>query len=123
MNLNITPEYLDKIDKEKVFKAYLRFKFSQLLNQKKTKFGSSLSVSDLTFPSHCPILGIELDYFNEVMADNSPSLDRVDPDGGYVPGNVLIVSMKANRIKMNGTLDEIVKIAEYIKKHNSKGLL
>jgi hypothetical protein len=52
-----------------------------------------------------------------VIGDNSPSLDRVDPDGGYVAENVVIVSMKANRIKQNGTLDEILKIAEYIKQH------
>jgi hypothetical protein len=117
MKLELKSGYLEKVDKEKMFLAYLKFKFNQLLNQKKTKFGSSLSVHDLTFPSHCPILGIEIDYFNDVIGDNSPSLDRVDPDGGYVAGNVLIVSMKANRIKQNGTLDEILKIAEYIKQH------
>jgi hypothetical protein len=120
MKLELEDGYLGRIDKEKVFRSYLKFKFNQLLNQKKTKFGSSITVNDLTFPSHCPILGIELDYFNEVIADNSPSIDRVDPDAGYTPGNVLIVSMKANRIKMNGTLDEIIKIADYIKKHQNK---
>jgi len=117
MKLELQSGYLDKLDKEKMFLGYLKFKFNQLLNQKKTKFGSSLSVHDLTFPSHCPILGIEIDYFNDVIGDNSPSLDRVDPDGGYVAENVVIVSMKANRIKQNGTLDEILKIAEYIKQH------
>lgn len=117
MKLELESGYLDKIDKEKMFLSYLKFKFNQLLNQKRAKFGSSLTIQDLTFPSHCPILGIEIDYFNEVMADNSPSLDRVDPDGGYVAGNVVIVSMKANRIKQNGTLDEILKIAEYIRQH------
>jgi hypothetical protein len=120
MKLELKPGYLESLPTEKVFKSYLKFKFNQLLNQKKAKFGSSLSVSDLTFPSHCPILGIPLDYFNEVMADNSPSLDRVDPNGGYVPGNVVIVSMKANRIKQNGTLDDILKIAEYIKQNLPK---
>jgi hypothetical protein len=119
MKLDFQEGYIDNVDREKVFLAYLKFKFNQLLNQKKTKFGSSLSVTDLTFPSHCPVLGIELDYFNEVMADNSPSLDRVDPKGGYVAGNVLIISMKANRIKQNGTLEDILKIADYIKKHNN----
>lgn len=33
--------------------------------------------------------------------DNSPSLDRIDPTKGYVPGNVQVVSFLANRAKSN----------------------
>ena len=32
-------------------------------------------------------------------SNDSPSIDRMKPDLGYVPGNVRIVSQKANRLK------------------------
>lgn len=49
----------------------------------------------------CPVLGIELRCGDRKMHDGSPSLDRIHPDGGYVRGNVAIISYLANRIKQN----------------------
>jgi hypothetical protein len=43
-------------------------------------------------------------------APNSPTIDRIDPRLGYVPGNVHVVSHRANRIKNNATLEEFEKI-------------
>lgn len=63
----------------------------------------------------CPILGLELDYFAEKTQENSPSFDRIDPSKGYVTGNVLIVSWRANRIKNDGTSEEHERIAQYIR--------
>jgi hypothetical protein len=118
MKLNLQDGYLDSIDVESMFKSYLSFKFKQLLNQKKNycvknNVDFDLCVEDLTFPSHCPVLGIELNYFSEVMSNNSPSLDRFDPNGGYVKGNVVVISMRANRLKMNASPDELMAIAKY----------
>lgn len=76
----------------------------------------SIEFGDLDFPTHCPVLGIELDYFTEEgYKDNSPSFDRVDPNKEYVKGNVAIISMRANRIKNNGTAEEHEKIAAFIR--------
>jgi len=72
--------------------------------------------SEIKWVSHCPILGIELDYFLEYRAENSPSFDRIDPSKGYVTGNVQIVSWRANRIKNDGSPEEHRKIAEYLDK-------
>ena len=68
----------------------------------------------LEWPTHCPILGIELDYFSEYRAEASPSFDRLDTSKGYVPGNVQILSWRANRIKNDGTAEEHRKIADYL---------
>jgi hypothetical protein len=76
-----------------------------------------LDFGDLEFPTHCPVLGMELDYFNTTPKDNSPSFDRVDPNKGYVKGNVMIISKKANTIKSNGSAEDHLRIAEYIKKY------
>ena len=75
----------------------------------------SIDFGDIDFPTHCPILGIELDYFTEEgYSDNAPSFDRIDPEKEYVKDNVAIISMRANRIKNNGTAEEHRKIADFI---------
>jgi hypothetical protein len=78
----------------------------------------TIDFGDLTFPTHCPVFGLELDYFTEQgWTDNAPSFDRVDSTKGYTKGNVVIISMRANRIKNNGTAEEHEKIAAFIRQH------
>lgn len=124
MNINFLPGYEIKYTKEQLFEIYLRTKFTSTLNViiqkcKKKNIEFDLTVDDLTFPSHCPVLGIELNYFNNIICDDSPSLDRINPNIGYIKGNVEIISMKANRIKSNGSLDEILQVATYLKTKNN----
>lgn len=76
-----------------------------------------LNFGDLEWPTHCPMLGIELDYFNEFRKDNSPSFDQIIPGKGYVKGNVVIVSFRANLIKNSGTAEEHRRIADWLDKH------
>jgi hypothetical protein len=61
-------------------------------------------------PGVCPILGIPIVIDGKGQRDDCPSADRRIPELGYVKGNVRIVSMKANRIKNNATLEELEKI-------------
>ncbi len=62
----------------------------------------------------CPILGIPLYISDGGASDNSPSLDRMNNDKGYVKGNVLVCSWKANKIKQHGTAEEHRKIADFL---------
>lgn len=48
--------------------------------------------------NRCPIEGCELKPFGG-RTDDSPSIDRIIPELGYVRGNVQILSYKANRAK------------------------
>ena len=65
------------------------------------------------FPSHCPDLNIELVYGNKGKAGpNSATVDRIQPDLGYVPGNVRIISRKANAMKQDASFEEMLTIAE-----------
>lgn len=70
-----------------------------------------ITAADLPLPQFCPLLGIELCYCNDKLQPNSPSIDRVDPTLGYIPGNVWIISHKANCVKNNLTSDELGRIA------------
>ena len=66
----------------------------------------------LTFdeiPVVCPILKIPLSTGHRY---NAPSLDRIVPRLGYVPGNVRIISWRANALRNNGSASELRAVAE-----------
>lgn len=67
-------------------------------------------------PSHCPVLGIPLmrSTTNGAMS-NSPSIDRIIPERGYVEGNVIVVSMLANTIRSTATPEQIMQVGEFYK--------
>lgn len=82
---------------------------------------ATITPADLDWPSHCPVLGIELDYpersgmrGTQHAQANWPSLDRWDSTKGYVPGNVFVISYRANTLKNSATYDEILKVAKYL---------
>lgn len=70
----------------------------------------SITADDISIPSHCPILSLPL---VQGSGDGSPSLDRIKPELGYVPGNVIVVSNRANRIKNDATPQELYALAEF----------
>jgi hypothetical protein len=88
-------------------------------NCNKTLHQFDIEFGDLEWPTHCPALGLELDYatFGSYrMPENAASFDRIDPSLGYVKGNVVIISWRANRIKNDGTAAEHRAIAEWLEK-------
>jgi len=74
-----------------------------------------LSIDDVKdVPIFCPVLGLELKAGTGRNSPNSPSLDRTIPHLGYVKGNVAWMSLRANRLKSDGTMEEHLKIVEYL---------
>lgn len=69
-----------------------------------------LPVAEVIIPHSCPALGIEL-RIGQGRSLNSPSLDRIEPQLGYVSGNVRVISDKANRLKGNRDLTMIIERA------------
>jgi len=53
---------------------------------------------DVFVPNRCPVLGLPLQTQGQ-RSDRSPSLDKIEPALGYVPGNVRVISDRANRLK------------------------
>lgn len=72
-----------------------------------------LTAKDIKIPKRCPVLGIPLRVTPGQQSDNSPSLDRIRPKRGYVKGNVVVISMRANRIKSDATIQEIQRMAKF----------
>jgi hypothetical protein len=79
-----------------------------------------LDPSMLTIPKTCPILGIPLFKATGRQSDNSPSLDRIYSDRGYMIDNIHIISWKANRLKNNGNIQELRKIVDYFEAIDAK---
>jgi hypothetical protein len=65
----------------------------------------------------CPVLGIPFNWKNPVMSYDSPTLDRMVPELGYVKGNVAVISLRANMIKTNATSQEVGKVYSWMKKN------
>jgi hypothetical protein len=63
----------------------------------------------------CPILGLPLVVAVERLTDGSPSLDRINAVWGYTPGNVAVISNKANRAKNNLTARELDRIVRWMR--------
>lgn len=74
---------------------------------------TSSDILHLDLPISCPILNIPLVYNRGQVCDNSFSIDRKNPDVGYTPDNIWVISMKANRAKNNLTLDELAKLGNF----------
>jgi hypothetical protein len=92
--------------------AYLLNVARQRCKRTGTEF--CITESDLTMPTHCPLLGTLLNTYAENV-DVHPSIDRINPALGYVPGNVWIISHRANRIKSDASFEELIKIGLRLK--------
>ena len=68
----------------------------------------------LPFPKTCPVLGIELRRGIKVNDPNSWSIDRIDNTKGYTPGNVAVISRRANILKRDATAAESKAISEWL---------
>lgn len=69
--------------------------------------------------NRCPVFDIALVIGDRYTTDNSPTLDRLNHDAGYEPGNVAVISMKANRAKQRLTAAELERVAAWMR---SRGL-
>ena len=64
----------------------------------------------------CPIFKIEMiSNFGGIALDNSFSLDRINPKLGYVKGNIMIISYRANVLKNNANIEELELILNFLK--------
>lgn len=82
-----------------------------------------LTVDDIVIPELCPVLGIPLvatvGEGRVPMQENTnaPTLDRIDPSKGYVRGNVMVISARANFLKADASLSEAEAVYRYMALH------
>lgn len=76
---------------------------------------------EVSLPVACPCCDVVLEIGG---GRNSPSLDRIQPLLGYVPGNVWVICLRCNAIKNDATPDELRRIADRIESfglHDGRG--
>lgn len=77
---------------------------------KRTGVEFDLTHDDVTVPDLCPVFGTPLVPGD---GDNAPTLDRIRNTEGYVRGNVVVVSMRANRMKSDSSVAELRALADF----------
>lgn len=108
--------------KEEVSKRYYANRERQILHniRRRARLKSlpfDLEVEDIMSPEVCPILGLTLERsFGRGHQRNSPSVDKIRPELGYVKGNVQVISQKANTMKADATPEELRMFAKWILK-------
>ena len=88
--------------------------FFAKLRAKKKGLEFDITIDDITIPKLCPILGITLIKDGIKQNDNSPSIDRINNLKGYTKDNIQVISWKANNIKGIGSLEDHIKLVDYM---------
>jgi hypothetical protein len=73
----------------------------------------TLKIDDIIIPDFCPVLGIKLETGNRKNHFNAPSIDRINNTKGYIKENIVVVSTRANLLKKDATIDELIMIAKF----------
>jgi hypothetical protein len=82
-----------------------------------------ITEADFDIPEFCPVfpwLKLEFSSGRATRPDNIPTLDKIVPSLGYVPGNVAIISMRANRLKSDASAEELQAILDWIHEQAKK---
>jgi hypothetical protein len=79
----------------------------------------SIDLNDITIPAVCPVLGIKLQRTAVDRSASTPSLERIKPELGYVKGNVLVVSWRANRLKSDASVEELGKLFSFYSQYGT----
>lgn len=95
-----------------------RVMFNNAKSRAKTRgIPFTIKFEDVYWPSCCPVFKTSFNFWGSLRrgySDWLPSFDRIDPKKGYVPGNVQIISARANRLKCDATVDELRRVVDYM---------
>ena len=78
----------------------------------------TITQEHIIIPQVCPVFKVPL----QKNTPFAPSLDRFIPELGYVPGNVYVISRKANAMKSNGTLTDVKMLLEWMQSHTNPSI-
>ena len=79
-----------------------------------------LKEKDIIIPKVCPVFKKPFVFGTGKQEAFSPSVDRVDNTKGYIKNNIIVVSVKANFLKNNATIKELILLADFYKQLNKE---
>lgn len=131
-----TPGYRARLDKQTAQNRALKLAdpqrrwAKQAINASRRRAKARGIAFDLTLdwllehlPERCPLLGVALVYDNSTSKSDSAALDRFDNAKGYERGNCWVISMLANRIKSNATVEELELLTSNLRLMMDKNML
>jgi hypothetical protein len=84
---------------------------------KKRNIYFNLTEEDLVIPEYCKYLEIKLTInAGEGLIDSAATIDRIDNNKGYTKDNIQIISHKANIIKNNLSINDLILFLKNIEK-------
>lgn len=78
-----------------------------------------LELSDIILPSVCPVFGVPFIYGDHMW---TYSIDKLKPELGYIKGNIVIISNRANMLKGSATANEIGLLHKWLLEQENHGL-
>jgi hypothetical protein len=78
----------------------------------------TLKPEDVRIPEICPIFGFDITVNSNSRATGAPfnsvTLDRINNQGDYTPDNICVMSNKANKLKRDASLKEIMSLTAFL---------
>lgn len=92
----------------------------QRAKQRAIKYNLDFNIeqSDIIVPKICPILEVPLEWGKKGNYEYSPSLDRIDNNKGYIKGNIMVISKKANTMKNSASIQELKTFCKNILRYS-----
>lgn len=87
---------------------------------KRTGMEHTINYDDIKIPDVCPVFGMPLFRESKSTWKNAPSLDRIDNSKGYTPDNIIVVSRRANILKKDASVEELIMLANFYKNLGKK---
>jgi len=103
--------------------AYVLLRARQRAKKKTIPF--ALTRENVAMPENCPCCGNKLTVDTEIRGQgnphpHAPTLDRMVPSLGYVPGNVNIICWTCNWVKLTATSAQLRMVADWMDAVQSK---
>lgn len=116
-NLSGEVKYKNKTKNKKWISDHPTYKLWKAAkdSSKQRELEFSITIDDIIIPIKCPYLNISLTNIADGgRQDTNISLDRIDNSKGYIPGNIQVISSKANYMKRNASIKELIEFAKGI---------
>lgn len=99
-----------KRDSDRFIRKWLQIRHSALLRGRVVSSEVTPDFIRAIDAKVCPVLRVRLTHGTQL--DTDWSVDRLNNDGAYAPGNLVVMSTRANKAKGAKTIEEVIAITE-----------